>query len=658
MKAYQYFCLIAMMALASCSNEDDSFMPSDALEIVGIEATIDGEQPSRRAAATPAVTVGRTEFAPDDRIVFTSIKRTTAPLESFTYSDIRYYFTDKKNWKRTEGNLPEKIYWTDGSSPHTFIGYSLPAEDYHWVDNDNGTYSGELGYGKDTLDFSTGNDEIKKEDLLLNYSTKTVAETGGLSTKVIFTHALSNVRVVVNIKNFASSASAVDTKVGVGNMVLHNQPTKFKWGIHSSKVQVLDINDSKQRTKDLMLWCPAADGEGTGQSKTFTFYGLTTPQDELYHHINGNDQPLTFSFTVSYPNPMNPAETLTKTYSGAFNDLVHFNPGMCTTINISLNHKDEQMFTDVSYSDWNFVATPDLGELRKKSTFLDINSNVTIHTDAQATIYDATWLYNDGAVLRDIYGNDGTVGMPYRISSASQLLSFAKEVTAGLTFKDKYIRLDADITMQSSSAKTNLEDTTSTQAAVKWIGIGTAAHPFEGTFLGGDRFVNRLYDAPLFACLGSQARVEQLHITTIGSISGGGALAQTNQGIIGACKVIDDVETTGGALVGTNSGLIYASYHTGDTKGTAGLVDTNTNTGTIVGCYQAGDVAGGTAFSIAKTNQGTIACPVPTSLYEIQQQAFTDQLNKGLKTWYATQASRTQFYYVHTAANWPTVQRQ
>ena len=84
MKAYQYFLLVAMMALASCSNEDDSFMPSDATEIVGIEATIDSEQPSRRAAATPAVTVGRTEFATDDHIVFTSIKRTTAPLESFT----------------------------------------------------------------------------------------------------------------------------------------------------------------------------------------------------------------------------------------------------------------------------------------------------------------------------------------------------------------------------------------------------------------------------------------------------------------------------------------------------------------------------------------------------------------------------------------------
>ena len=58
---------------------------------------------------------------------------------------------------------PEKIYWTDGAYAHTFIGYSLPAEDYHWeTDNGNGTYAGELGYGKEVIDFTAGNDEIMK----------------------------------------------------------------------------------------------------------------------------------------------------------------------------------------------------------------------------------------------------------------------------------------------------------------------------------------------------------------------------------------------------------------------------------------------------------------------------------------------------------------
>ena len=443
-----------MAFVSACSNDDDVTAYQDALEIKGVQAIIDNEVPTTRSASEKTETaVGRTTFITGDHIVFTTIKRTESPLASFTYSDIRYYYTDKKSWKRTEGNLPEKIYWTDGASAHTFIGYSLPAEDYHWVDNGNGTYSGELGYEKEVIDFTAGNDEIQKEDLLLDYNTKTVAETGGLSTKVSFTHALSCVRVEVNISNFASSASAVDTKVGVSNMILLNQPTKFTWGGNSNKLKVLDFED--QTTKNIKLWCPVPAGEGTGQSKTFTFYGLTTPQDDTFHNINGNDLPLMFSFTVTYPNPLNPDETLTKTYKGSFSQLVNFHSGMCTTLNISLNHKDEQMYMGVEYNDWNYVATPDLGELRKKSTFMDINSTVTIHTDDEATVYDATWLYLDGTQLKDIYGNDGTPANPYRITSASQLLSFAKEVKAGVDFKDKFIRLDADITMQASTAKTS-----------------------------------------------------------------------------------------------------------------------------------------------------------------------------------------------------------
>ena len=604
MKAYKIILLAIMAFVSACSNDDDVTAYQDALEIKGVQAIIDNEVPTTRSASEKTETaVGRTTFITGDHIVFTTIKRTESPLASFTYSDIRYYYTDKKSWKRTEGNLPEKIYWTDGASAHTFIGYSLPAEDYHWVDNGNGTYSGELGYEKEVIDFTAGNDEIQKEDLLLDYNTKTVAETGGLSTKVSFTHALSCVRVEVNISNFASSASAVDTKVGVSNMILLNQPTKFTWGGNSNKLKVLDFED--QTTKNIKLWCPVPAGEGTGQSKTFTFYGLTTPQDDTFHNINGNDLPLMFSFTVTYPNPLNPDETLTKTYKGSFSQLVNFHSGMCTTLNISLNHKDEQMYMGVEYNDWNYVATPDLGELRKKSTFMDINSTVTIHTDDEATVYDATWLYLDGTQLKDIYGNDGTPANPYRITSASQLLSFAKEVKAGVDFKDKFIRLDADITMQASTAKTSAEDSTSNVKPVEWIGIGDADHAFNGTFLGGDRYINRLNGSPLFASLGKDACIEQ-----------------------------DDVNTKGGALVGSNSGIIYASYCTGE-DGTTTLV--GSNSGQAVGCYQSTDF---------------------TSLDESNLKKLVDTLNGDLDSLYVKQATLTQYKYIYSAGSYPTVQKQ
>lgn len=632
--------------LTACNNEEDTWQPLSGAEITGITATIDGELATTRAAAVAedAVTVGRSVFQSNEKIVFTTIKRTIDPLKDFTYSNIQYIFENGQSWERTPNGAqydPEKIYWTDGSSAHTFIGYSLPLQSYHWetVSNATGsdTYAGELGYGEEVIDFTSGNDAIKAEDLLVSYSETTRAESDGLSTKVQFTHALSNVRVVVNIKDFAATASAVDTRVGISDMIIFDQPARYTWGGNSQSLTVVDFADQgASHVKDLKLWCPEPDGEGTGLSKTFTFYGLTTPQDALFHEVNGNNKPLTFQFTVTYPDPMNPSgASLVKTYKGTFAGTVNFVSGKCTTLNISLNHRDEQMFMGVEYSDWNYVSTPDLGELRKKSTFLDINSDVTIHTEARANVYDATWLYKAGDQIKDIYGNDGSKSAPYRISTASQLLSFAKEVKNGYVFTGKYIRLDADITMQASTAKTHVEDTISKSSPVVWIGIGDADHAFNGTFLGGDRFINRLYGSPLFANVGSQATIESLQITTIGSITGGGALADKNAGVIGGCRVTEGTETTGGALVGTNSGTLYACYHMGETP----LVGTTSSGGKTVGCYTGTDIS---------------------SLTLNQLSTLVNRLNTELDAWYATDEANghTQYQFIYSAGNYPTIQRK
>ena len=654
MKAYKILYILGVTMLLTACSREMHFNAAD-FEIRGINAEIDVNSGLTRAANESTVQVGRSLFAADDKIVFTTIKRTSKPLEAFSYGNIRYYYYEGKSWERTDGNLPEKIYWTDGVSPHTFIGYSLPSSDYHWTDNMDGTYAGELGYGVQELDFTAGNEAIKPHDLLLNYNTATVAETGGLSTKVTFNHALSNVCVVVNIKNFAASSSAVDTKVSVSDMVLKAQPALFTWGGDSRKLKVLDLDNDQQVKKDILMWCPKPQGEGTAQSKTFSFYALTTPQDELFHSINGNDEPLGFSFTVTYPDPMDPTGTpLVKTYSGTFTKTVNFQSGMCITLNISLNHKDEQMFMGVEYNDWNYVSTPDLGELRKKSTFMDITSPVTTHDMAAATADDATWLYRDGDRILDIYGNDGSIEHPYRIASSLQMLSFAKEVAAGFSFVGRYVKQDADITMQSGINKTNVEDAESNVSPVNWIGIGDDTHPFQGTYLGGNRFVNRLCGKPLFAKLGEDAYVKQVQITTIGTITGGGVLAETNAGMIGGCRIVDDVTVSGGAIAGSNSGVIYACSHVGVTTGTAGLV--GSNTGNIIGCYQAGDVVGGTAFSIAATGSGTVSCPAPASLYEIQQESFCESLNTALDSWYADHMGVTQFRFVHSTANYPVAE--
>lgn len=622
MKLSKILFLSAVALLVACTSDDEAIVPDAALEIKSIDATIDGEQAvTTRAVEKLSATVGRSAFVDGDQIVFTTIKRTKEPLKGFTYKDIKY---DKKDgsWARTAGNTPEKIYWTDGHNPHTFIGYSLPSKSYHWektTTDDIDTYSGELGYGiNGTIDYSDGNDNIKDQDLLVNYNENTVAETGGLSTKVGFTHALSNVRVIVNIKNYATSATSLDAQTIVSDFIIKAQPTKFTWGANSSSLKVLDFTSNI--TKDIKLWCPVSAGEGDGQSKTFTFYGLTTPQDATFHDINGNNKNLEFSFKVTSPDATNlSGPKLEKTYNGKFTSPVNFNSGTCTTLNISLNHKNEEMLIKVTYSDWNYVATPDLGELRKKSTFMDINSTVTIHTDSKANVYDATWLYKDANdKILDVYGNDGSLEHPYIIKSASQMLSFAKEVNANYDFEGQYIRLDADITMQKSA----------TASDYSWIGIGDKDHAFNGTFLGGDRYINRLMGNPFFVNLGAQAVVEQLYVNTIGAFTSG-VLAGTNDGIIGGCMVIDDVETTGGVLVGSNNGTVYACYYTGATDGVTGIV----GSGEFVGCYMAGNF----------------------SLYEMQQDDFIKQLNDALDELYKTNTNLTQFWFKHNDASYPTV---
>lgn len=603
MKHNHIFHLLAVVLLSACQANDEAIVPDAALEIRGITAAINGDNvAATRATDETTVTVGRAAFAATDKIVFTEIRRTNSPLKEFTYKNIRYLY-DGKSWARTEVESgKEKIYWTDGASAHTFVGYSLPSSDYPF-DNGDGTYAGELGRDFTTaIDFSTGNDVMKAEDLLLNFDANTKAETGGLSTKVSFAHALSQVRVVVDIDDYA--AGDIDKQLTVANMVIQQQPTKFTWTAQGTNI---DLVPTGQSYKDIKLF-----------QSGFTFYGLTTP------HLDNVD----FSFDVTYPKALNPSETVTKTYKGTFEN-VQFYSSKCTTLTITLNHRNEQMYMSVTYNDWNLVPTPDLGVLRKKSTYMTMNvDNDAIKTYKDVSnADDATWLYHVGSEVYDVYGNDGTsAATAFRITSALQMLAFAKEVNSGYDFTGKYVRLDADITMQSSATASDYE----------WKGIGEGGKDFNGTFLGGDRYINRLNGSPLFVKLGSSACVEQLHITAIGNVTNG-TLAGTNAGVIGGCKVIDDVTLSGegaGALVGTNTGTIHASYYTG----TGNLVGNQIaeNHGTIVGCYQASDI---------------------TSFTNKYLEEYVGTLNGDLATWYTGNSDkyRTKFSYTFTPGNYPTV---
>ncbi len=751
--------IVLCLLLVACTNNEEynETSVSDGRELTGIEAVIDdGEAPTRAGTVTRLANyVGRNKFITDDVIVFTNISRTEAPLDNFVYPGKKGYegITFKAGtegaWSRVVKDAakePERVYWTDAQNTHTFVAYSKPQDEnydwkqYHPTSGSTKTwYLGSIGDPTKTggdnviIDFNNPSDAedstaLAKEDLLVAYDTNMQAEPGGSVALVKFHHALSSVRVVVNISGFASTSTSADVKTTVSNMRMLHQPTMYVWKQEGVGAQPLNAESAVtdqpmvntawtgesiiplyDQRKTLKLWIPKPEGTGSNQSKTFVFYGITTPQPSDYMSTLTDEKEkyrkTELEFTVTYPDPMKPTtNTLEKTYKASIEG-VYYKPGYNTTINVTLNHKDEHMTVGAEYENWQYIATPDIGQLKKNSTFLQDTERTSIYLHNQQVggkdviVDDATWLYqlddpNDASkkIIYDIYGHKGdSEADAYQISTAYQLLAFAYEVNNGMDFANKYVRLDADLTLQSSTKDTQQELLpneegvvgTADVTTIEWIGIGDDTHKFNGTFLGGNRFIYRLYGKPLFTKLGSNAKVKKLQVNAIiigngdyKAVNGSGLFAEENDGRISGCSVVGNVSlsgTTAGAFVGKNTGALYASYHIGDTKGTTtvgGLV--GSNGGIISGCYQAGVVSGtGTKRGIAGTTtdgnniSNTYFC---NSLFtydgissgvegrssaEMTKNGFVTEINSGIATWRTTHADYDNYTYGYQPANYP-----
>ncbi|MCQ2245502.1 MAG: hypothetical protein MJZ69_01790 [Bacteroidaceae bacterium] len=681
-----YYLLLPLLALSCKEDLETTVVSEGEVELTQIVANIaTASNAQTRADNDPAPVyledhISRFRFVDKDRMTFTAVRRTVKPLDRFNYKDIAFESNSSGAWDRDKntgsdglntGFHPVRIYWSDATSEHTFIGYSLPnVTGFDWdLDTDGTTYQGSIGNPTETTQINYNPEtpeydeitveenkvEVKKpipmsslmraEDLLLTYDTEIVAINS--IAYIDFYHALSSVKVKVTLSDFYGSE--LDGYAIVDNMVLKHQPTLYKWTQTSYKTAAKSNTHSENNPRDMLLWDYIPNGTGENAGKSFTFYGITVPQDNGYVM-----QDLELTFKVKYPDPIKtdltalktsgtqPEHWITKDYTAtisATSTPVYFHANQCTVINIKLNHKDETMTIGAQYTDWEFVPTPDEGELKKNSTFLQsapafsnrpTTKKVTIANDSEATEDDATWLYykknqdgsyvagdDDGKVLLDIYGNTGTAAKPYTISTANQLLSLAYEVSnGGHSFEGKYIKLDAGIIMQKNTDS----------ETVTWLGIGDDTHPFQGTFLGSGRKITRLKGAPLFNNVGNKALIDNVTIENplIGEekksdgtanpnygkyLTGNAALAQSNAGIICACRVNGDVGCTGsgavGSLVGTNSGTIFACHHTGLVMGNgivAGLV--GSNTGSILFSYHAGELKGTTKYGIAPS--GTI----------------------------------------------------
>lgn len=637
--------------------------PSDGVELAGIRTSLEGVEAATRgsynlpeggvvdtvrlkdligrgiATITP---YGRTiDMEVGDQMVFTSIKRKDHSIPVFSYTGLVYNMETQGAWTRDKDKgltgedsprCPEKIYWSDASSGHYFIGYSCPkvtAPDAFDWNNDNTYYYGSIGDptvttitpdtdgGQPTpaiIDYNNtvnGNSLIKADDILLTWADDKTADNA--VANIEYHHGLALVRVIVNISGFG--ANEKDKMATVTDMILKQMPTMYKWNMLGYKTEEVVASDQDalnniytssssvpaytssttaprwDQKKDVHLWLPVPAGEGTGANKTFTFYALAVP------HTASS---LSFSFNVTYPDPMNPTthESITRPYAATMEPTngVVFRAGWCTTLKISLNHKNDQMTIGAEYMTWQFAATPDDGSLKKGEAFLSKADydKATYSTQDNITIDNATWLYIDNEGLKDIYGNTGTEESPFVIKTAAQFASFAKEVnSANHDFAGKYIRMDADFYLQKSIDVT--------EKGMVWPGIGTADKPFNGNIIGETRFIRHLYGKPLFINIGPKAHIEQFLLEEVlGITDGTGAYAEVNNGIICASKVTSPNDTpftmkiasgtatAMGAFCGTNNGIIVGVYALGEFDVTTktynnGSVTSNTANTTSVG---------------------------------------------------------------------------
>lgn len=681
---------MAVVALAGCSSDilfSDAEL-SGAVEISQIKANIEADANTRSASDIVYLEdrISRFQFVSGDQMTFTKIQRRDNAIDRFNYKDVAFDYNASGAWTRDKstgynleadgnGNInkeahPERIYWSDATSPHTFVGYSLPKDNsaFDWkksayyYDKDGAQHQFETYYGAigdplnadevidynpaepttETINVSDGKEEksltfgysqkLRDEDLLLTYDDMLTADNSVANIK--YYHALSSVRVIVNISGFYGTATDAYSKVS--DLILMNQPTLYRWKQQSAAVDALLTNNEQHaldelwtgeskpaynQRKDMNLWNTKPDGEGQGAGKLFTFYGITVPQEADYFDAFHDYEELEMTFTVTYPNPMknDPVnETTSKTYTATLANPVKFYPGKCTTIHISLNHKDESMTVGASYESWEYEGTPDEGALKKKDTFLAKapalaqrdQAGVTIVDDDKATADDATWLYEkiDNGThtgqIYDIYGNDGSEEKPYTISTANQLLSFAYEVQSGKNFAGKHVKLDADITMQpSSSLPTNDDGTINTSKLVNWIGIGTEEKTFEGIFNGNGRNIRNLYGQPFFGVIGEYAVVNKVSFSNVVGVNGCGVVAHKNTGLLCGINIEGDIKAGAsdqyvGSIVGNNESFIVACTHIGSVEVTGGSSSTHIggivgrNNGTIIASYHSGPVIG------------------------------------------------------------------
>jgi hypothetical protein len=172
-------------------------------------------------------------------------------------------------------------------------------------------------------------------------------------------------------------------------------------------------------------------------------------------------------------------------------------------------------------------------------------------------------------------GGNGTRANPYIISTKKQLEDFSMLMNTGVSFLDKYLKLDSDIMLNDTA---NWKNWASSAPDNAWASIGSITNPFDGTFDGDGHVISGVYinstdnNEGLFGCLGVIGTIKNLNVAA-SYIKGGrfvGGLAGVRNSEVYTRFVL------GNMVEVKSKGKISNSNYTGEVKGVS-------NTGKLFG---------------------------------------------------------------------------
>ena len=407
-----YIAIMSIFALCSCIDTNELITPeSNPIEIKSFQAGILSAPVSRATITSDnlGTAIGRgtynsatntINFDNDkDKIVITTFQRANNPVKRYSYHNLILNYQGNGSWERPmEGETPtdgneKTLFWTDATSANQLIAYSIPVSNtFDWdsmevkIDDKSSIkyYYGSLGdITKDTIDFSDNEEGINlmnAEDLLLVKNDTLTPSDNGAKAILHFRHALSCVRVNVNLKDYLANGG--DKNTTISNLRVLNQPVFYRWDQGDAGVRALTTDadnkfiKEKYKGKDMTLRKPVkfynnnTASADTDKEKTFSFYGLLVPQDQQYYKA-AEKEPLNIEFMAHYADAET-GEPVSKLYRSTFNNVL-LKPGFITILNIDLNHKGEVISYDVQYVDWSSSNVTKQMELEKRDDTFDMS---------------------------------------------------------------------------------------------------------------------------------------------------------------------------------------------------------------------------------------------------------------------------------------------